>query len=67
MKYSEIIVKNESDLKKELAAKRAELAEYKTKLRLAQTKKVKEYRTLRKDIARIMTALAEKSIVNYVE
>lgn len=67
MKYSEINQKTEVQLRKELAEKRAELAEYRTKLSLSQTKKVKEYRVLRKDIARIMTSLAEKSLANYLQ
>lgn len=66
MKYSEINQKTESELRKELTTKREELAVYRVKLRLSQTKKVKEYQVLRKDIARIMTALAEKSLVNYL-
>ncbi len=67
MKYSEINQKTVEQLRKELAEKRSELAEYKTKLSLSQTKKLKEYRILRKDIARIMTSLAEKSLVNYLQ
>jgi len=61
MKYSEINQKSETDLRKELAEKRVELAAYRVKLRLSQTKKVKDYQVLRKDIARIMTALSEKT------
>lgn len=64
MKYSEINSKTEAELRKDLAAKRAELAEYRVKLRLSQTKKVRDYQVLRKDIARIMTALAAKSLSN---
>jgi ribosomal protein L29 len=66
MKYSEINQKSEADLKKELAAKREELAAYRVKLRLSQTKKVKDYRVLRKDIARIMTSLAAKTSANLI-
>jgi large subunit ribosomal protein L29 len=61
MKYSEINQKTSLELRKDLAHMRDELATYRVKLRLSQTKKVKEYQVLRKDIARIMTALAAKS------
>lgn len=61
MKYSEINQKSEVELRKELSVKREELAAHKVKIRLSQTKKFKDYQVLRKDIARIMTALTEKA------
>lgn len=61
MKYSEITAKSEAELKKDLESMRAQLAETKVKIRLSQVTKLKDYKTLRKDIARIMTALSAKA------
>lgn len=61
MKYAEINQKTEVELRKELATKREQLAAQRIKIRLSQTKKFKDYQVLRKDIARIMTALTEKA------
>ena len=61
MKFKEISVKSAAELQKELIAKREEANGLMVKSRLAQVKNTHHIRTVRKDIARILTALKLKS------
>jgi len=57
MKMKEITIKSPADLGKLLSEKREALRLFRFGAAGAKTKNVKEGRTLRKDIARIMTAM----------
>ncbi len=62
MKMKEITTKTVSDLTKMLAEKRESLRVFRFGAAGAKTKNVREGRTVRKDIARIMTSLKTKSV-----
>ena len=62
MKYSEIKVKSEAELQKLLKEKRMELFKARLQLKTMQLKDTSIIRKLRKDIARILTALKEKQL-----
>jgi ribosomal protein L29 len=61
MKMKDIADKTHSDLNKMLADKREALRIFRFGAAGAKTKNVKEGRAIRKDIARIMTAMNAKS------
>jgi large subunit ribosomal protein L29 len=61
MKFQELSQKSVSELQKELAGLREQVGSLKVKNRLGQTKNPHEVRQLRKDIARVLTALKLKS------
>jgi len=60
MKMKEITIKTASDLTKMLAEKHEALRVFRFGTAGARSKNVKEGQTIRKDIARIMTALTAK-------
>ncbi|MRJ03397.1 MAG: 50S ribosomal protein L29 [Epsilonproteobacteria bacterium] len=60
MKYTEIVEKSIGDLEKLLREKKLELFELRMKLKTLQLKDTSEIRKVRRDIARIKTAIAEK-------
>ncbi len=60
MKYKELINKSAAELTTELHRVKAEVLELSVKLRSGQVKNVKQVQGLKKDIARILTALASK-------
>ncbi len=60
MKIKELIQKKETELKRMLVEKRERLRELKFNLRSGKVKNVREVRTLKKDIARILTLLKKK-------
>ena len=60
MDYKEVMEKSEAELLKDLAALREEATNFRVKLRLAQAKNTHHYKEVRRDIARIMTALRQK-------
>ena len=62
MKYSEIRLKSEAELQKLLKEKRMELFKARLQLKTMQLKDTSIIRKLRKDIARILTALKEKQL-----
>lgn len=57
MKYQDIKAKSEGELQKELVRLREELNQLRIKIRLSQAKQNHQVSGLRKDIARILTAL----------
>jgi ribosomal protein L29 len=57
MKKKEITKKNDSDLLKELDEKRLKLRDIRFGLAGSKSKNVKEQKMIKKDIARILTAL----------
>jgi ribosomal protein L29 len=61
MKYTEINTKTISDLQKMLSEKREALRTFRFGAAGAKTKNVKSGKSIRKDIARIMTAINSKS------
>ena len=60
MKYSELTTKSDGELQKELTTLSEKRENLRMKIKLGQVKNVKEYSTVRKDIARILTFLATK-------
>lgn len=60
MKYSDISAKSASDLRKELKKKKLELFTLKMKQKTMQLTNTSEIGAVRKDIARIMTAINAK-------
>ncbi len=60
MKIKEIINKNAADLNTMLSEKREALRVFRFGVTGAKTKNVKEGRTIRKDIAKILTVLNSK-------
>jgi large subunit ribosomal protein L29 len=60
MKYKEIASKTEVELHKELEKVREELCSTKVKVRLSEAKTTHTINQLRKDVARILTALNKK-------
>lgn len=58
---ADIAKKNEKDLPKELALKQKALREFRFNIAGSRTKNIKEGRTLRKDIARILTEMNKRS------
>lgn len=58
MEYKELTQKKESELKKMLAEERAKLHGLRLKLSVNQLKDVREVRTIRKNIAKILTQLS---------
>ena len=57
MNYKEIASKSVEELQKELISLRDELNQLRIKMRLSQAKQTHKAAALRKDIARILTAL----------
>lgn len=60
MKKKELTKKSEADLEKELSEKRLALRDIRFGLAGSKNKNVKEQKMIRKNIARIMTALKNK-------
>lgn len=60
MKYSELSAKSAADLQKEIKEKRLQLFTLRMKLKTMQLSNTSEIRAVRKDIARMMTALSVK-------
>lgn len=60
MKYSELSAKSAAELQKEIKEKRLQLFTLRMKLKTMQLSNTSEIRATRKDIARMMTALAAK-------
>ena len=60
MKMKEIIKKNTADLQKELGEKQVALREFRFNFAGSKSKNVKQYASLKKEIARINTALKQK-------
>lgn len=61
MDYKELSVKSEAELRKELAEMREQAAQLLVKIRMQQAKNTHSLKGMRRDIARIMTALAQKT------
>ena len=61
MKFSEIYNETENDLKKMANDLREKLRVFHFNLRMGKVKNIKEIRQTRRDIARILTALKQKS------
>lgn len=59
-KFAEIKEKNETELRKMLAASREQLRDLRFRVSEAQAKNVSEVRKLRRRIARLLTALNKK-------
>lgn len=57
MKYKDLSIKTEDQLRKDLSALRQKALELRMKTKLRQTKNVHELAGVRKDIARILTYL----------
>ena len=66
MKMKDITTKTVADLAKTLADRREALRVFRFGAAGAKTKNVKEGRAIRKDIARIMTAMNAKRMTNKV-
>ncbi len=60
MKYTELIQKSLAELEKLLREKKLELFNLRMQLKTMQLKDTSEIRKVRKDIARINTAIAQK-------
>ncbi|MGE4295876.1 MAG: 50S ribosomal protein L29 [Campylobacterales bacterium] len=60
MKYSELSAKSAAELQKEIKEKRLQLFTLRMKLKTMQLSNTSEIRAVRKDIARMMTALSAK-------
>ncbi len=67
MKMKELINKNTSDLNRLIAEKREALRAFRFGSAGSKTKNVKEGRSIRKDIARIMTQIANVNIKGKIE
>ncbi len=61
MKFKEIVQKSPAELQKELVTLRQQSRDLMVKNRLGQVKNPQQIRTVRKDIARILTALKQKA------
>jgi large subunit ribosomal protein L29 len=60
MKYTELIEKSLAELQKLLKDKKLELFGLRVKLKTMQLRDTSQIRKVRKDIARIMTAISQK-------
>jgi ribosomal protein L29 len=60
MKFKELKLKSENEVKQMLKDLKAKAHELSVKLRLGQVKNVKEIGKIKKDIARVMTFLSSK-------
>jgi ribosomal protein L29 len=60
MSYADLLKKNKADLEKTLAEKREGIRAFRFNVAGSKSTNVKEGRNLRKDVARIMTALRTK-------
>lgn len=67
MKKQDFIKKSDKDLQKLLIEKRAALQNFRFGVTGSNVANVKEGKTLKKDIARIMTALKQKELVTETE
>ena len=63
MDFQDLEKKTDTDLRKLLLEKRSRLQELQFKLVANQVKDVREVRTLKKDIARLLTKLTERAQV----
>ena len=63
MKISEIAAKKDEILKKDLSELKKHLEEARFKVSVREEKNVKKIRQIKKDIARIMTILREREII----
>jgi large subunit ribosomal protein L29 len=61
MKFKELTTKSETEIKSLLTELRVKAHELSVKMKLNQVKNVKELGKVKKDIARIMTLLGQKS------
>ncbi len=61
MKFSELSNKSVAELQKDLSVLRDEASSLKVKSRLAQVKNTHSIKAVRKDVARILTALKAKN------
>ena len=61
MKIKELRLKNDNELKRDLAALREKTRELRFKALSQEVKNVREVRGIRKDIARILTLLKERT------
>lgn len=61
MKFKEITTKSVPELQKELVALREQSQQLLVKNRLGQLKNFQQIRVMRKDIARVLTALKQKA------
>ncbi len=64
MKTKELKSKSEGELKRMLAEAREKLRQLRFDIQLKQSKNVRELRNVKKDIARLMTLLKQKSESN---
>ena len=62
MKFKELTTKSEAEIKQLLIELRSQAHDLSVKLRLNQLKNTSELKTVKKDIARIMTYLQQKSV-----
>ena len=60
MKFKELITKSEAEIKQLLIELRTRAHDLSVKMKLGQVKNVKELGKIKKDIARIMTYLAQR-------
>lgn len=61
VKYKELTTKEEAELKKTLFELKSEVQELELKLSLNESKQSHKLRNLKKDIARILTAIGQKA------
>jgi len=66
MKIKEIRQKSEAQLQKQLKAMREELRDLRFKISNKQYKDVRDLRDLKKDIARVLTVMKEKRVLDSI-